>query len=216
MLGKGIDAIFKRTGVKNSENEKTIRFDGGKLRFNGNRMTIEMECESRQELKNVLTELILLTDRGYFDEFFDYESLRIKADDWSKKAYELQRKNYFNDAVNYYKKALFYGDSGKIRFNLALCYESLGKNNEATSQYLKAIKVKDAVPIRFNLARLLYKQKSYADAMEHISEAAKQCPKLIEGDLQTIFQRRFSPMPFSSDVDYQNGRRPGDMKTDEA
>lgn len=91
---------------------------------------------------------------------------------------DFARLSLFDDAIRHYKKALFLVDTYTYAYNqLALAYETVGKNEEAKAMLQKSIALNpDNFDGYMQLGRMYGQKQQYAEAERYFKEAFRLRP----------------------------------------
>ncbi len=192
VLGKGIEAIFKRTAHFMKEHGKTLELPNGVIYREGDDLIIRLKMDEREDIRQVVDNLNSMAQNGMLDQLTDKTKVRSKAAEHLEMAQMALNENDLAAAISEMEQSLHLQDSSDIRYNVGRVYESLGQIDKAIKNYRHAIKSnpKDVEAI-CNLGRIYYDKGDFTRAMELFERAVKLQPKLADSSKGGLFPSRF-------------------------
>lgn len=195
VLGKGIDAIFRRTTRIRDSREQTVTFENGQITRNGREITIRLSFKPHEDIKTRLLNLVTMADKGTFDSLMDIASLKERALKVAREGLMLQQHDRFEDAYQAYSRALSILEDARIRFNTALVLDQLERQPEARDEYQRVMKLLPNSAIVFNnYGELCFRMGDMDEAMQAYDKMIQLNPKLASCDTERMFARRIGPV----------------------
>ncbi len=192
VLGKGIEAIFKRTAHLLKEHGKTLELPNGVICREGDDLIIRLRLGESEDIRTALSELNNMASEGMLDPLMDESRVKTQVSEHLEMALMAIEEGDYPAAVSEFEMVLKKNDNSDIRYNLALTLEMLGEYEKAVKQYRRAIKSnpKDVEALN-NLGRLFYEKGDFTRAMEVFEKAVKIRPDISKGTKDGLFPPRF-------------------------
>jgi len=107
----------------------------------------------------------------FFKASNDKKSLAMLATEYSKLASIFDSSERYDEAVEYYNKAIEIEPFWENFYNMGVIYSKQEKNGEAIEFYRKALEFADNYEIRFNMGNAYFRAKKFEDAVACFEKA---------------------------------------------
>ncbi|MBN2054367.1 tetratricopeptide repeat protein [bacterium] len=194
VLGKGIDAIFRRTTRLQNEQDVVVDFSRGVATREGDEVIIRLRLKPEENLLSALRQLLKEAKKGIFDPLTDFDAMRESALKSARKAAQAFKQGDPEMSIVQYIKALEILEDLNFRYNLALAYEAVGQPATAVMHYERLVTLNpEDVDAWNNLSAMYYKIGKPDKAMSAYERAVLLDPRLAQSFGEDVFQSRNRP-----------------------
>jgi tetratricopeptide (TPR) repeat protein len=192
VLGKGIEAIFKRTAHLMKEHGKTLELPNGVICREGDDLIIRLRLGESEDIRSALAELSKMAGEGMLDPLMDETRVKTQVSEHLEMALMAIEEGDYPAAISELEMSLKKQNNTDIRYNLALILDMQGEIEKAVKQYRLVIKLNpNDVEALNNLGRLFYDKGDFTRAMEVFEKAVKIRPDISKGTRAGLFPPRF-------------------------
>lgn len=196
VLGKGIEAIFRRTKQLDAAQNRTVNFARGVAYHDGDELILKIKLNPHERLLPILQHLVVEAEHGVFDPLFDRQALADAAVTSARKAADDYDRGNYGAAIQGYEQALTILEEPLYRFNLALAYERIGHLGTAAENYRLVIKANPSDAVAFNNLSFIYYQSGELElALEALTQAVTLNPSLAYDAQNSMFRSLPEPKP---------------------
>ncbi|MBN1355762.1 tetratricopeptide repeat protein [bacterium] len=195
VLGKGIEAIFKKTAHLRQGQEKNLELPNGTIKREGDELVIRLQLDRNDDVRGAVEELAEAARGGMLDQLVDLTKVKNRLVEHLEMAKIAVEDGDLASAVEELLSALKIVDNADIRFNLAILYEDMKKADLAMKEYkaVLAMNPKHVMALN-NLGLLYYKKDNITKAMDYYQKAVRLEPGLTsKGSGSDFFAPRFGP-----------------------
>ncbi len=192
-LGRGIEAIFKRTVLPAAQGCEMVKLPYGHIVKEGHDVEVHLELAPGDNLGRIFRDLARRADAGEFENLVDVQELRRRARDHHERGLQHYAAGRLERALSELRKAATYRVGADLMFNIGVVLDDLGRRKEAAEAYAKALRCDpDHLAAHVNLAILHYRAGRFDKAMEHYQRLVSRAPELVEGGGGSPFPQRRS------------------------
>ncbi len=193
VLGKGIEAIFRKTARLKESVDKTLELPNGTIQREGDNLIIRLNLGKDDDIRGAVEELANAARSGMLDQLVDARKIKNQLTEHLELAEIAIADKDFQAAIEEYLSALKISDNADIRYNLALTYDLAGDIDSAVKQYRKVLKKQpDAAYALNNLGLIYYHKGDLTRAMDYYHRAVQADSRISEKSVDgQLFAPRF-------------------------